>query len=454
VQQYILRRLIQYFRCPLQFAQFAPRGPFSDSNGFFRFGADAVCYGKSNENVPAELLGRQLPDALPGAVAEDGVIYLSFDPSEALENLLLELYAKDWRKDWNTSLLAQAYYLVRPLLSVGLRRHLQRLHLAGWEKIPFPSWPVDFSVDNMYRELLATSLRFSPLRRIPFIWFWPNGASSCSLMTHDVETHAGRQFCRAVMDLDDSFRIKSSFQIVPEKRYSAGSDFLALIRDRGFEVVVHDLNHDGHLFRDREEFLSRAVKINAYGKQFGAEGFRAGVLYRKQVWFDALDFSYDMSVPNVAHLDPQRGGCCTVMPYFIGNILELPVTTTQDYTLFHILGDYSGSLWKQQIDLIMAKHGLISFIVHPDYVMEQREQEAYTALLASLDGLRKTRGLWVTTPAELNLWWRQRENMTLKEEGGHWRIEGDGKDRAQVAFFSLEDGRPHVEFQLREDQGP
>ena len=73
------------------------------------------------------------------------------------------------------------------------------------------------------------------------------------------------------------------------------------------------------------------------------------MLYRKQSWFDALDFAYDMSVPNVAHLDPQRGGCCTVMPYFIGDMLELPVTMTQDYMMFHILKDYSIGLWKQQI---------------------------------------------------------------------------------------------------------
>ncbi len=80
-------------------------------------------------------------------------------------------------------------------------------------------------------------------------------------------------------------------------------------------------------------------------------------MYRDQEWFDALEFSYDMSVPNVAHLEPQRGGCCTVMPYFVGDILELPLTTIQDYSLFHILGDYSIDLWKEQIDLILRRTG-------------------------------------------------------------------------------------------------
>src|SRR6185436_14464232 len=112
-----------------------------------------------------------------------------------------------------------------------------------------------------------------------------------------------------------------------------------------------------------------------------AQGFRSAVLYRNVDWYDALEFSYDMSVPNVAHLDPQRGGCCTVFPYFVAKILELPVTTTQDYSLFHIINDYSIDLWKQQIALIRKNHGLISVIIHPDYIIETRARRVYTDLL-------------------------------------------------------------------------
>ncbi|MFL4245770.1 hypothetical protein, partial [Escherichia coli] len=82
-------------------------------------------------------------------------------------------------------------------------------------------------------------------------------------------------------------------------------------------------------------FLERAKEINRYAREFQCGGFRSGAMYREQQWYDAFEFSYDMSVPNVAHLEPQRGGCCTVMPYFIGKILELPLTTIQDYSLFH-----------------------------------------------------------------------------------------------------------------------
>ena len=133
--------------------------------------------------------------------------------------------------------------------------------------------------------------------------------------------------------------------------------FIQAIRDRGFEINIQDLNHDGNLFRDPKEFRRRAQKINKYAETYGASGFRAAVLYRNLDWYDALQCSFDMSVPNVAHLDPQKGGCCTVMPYFFGETLEIPVTTTQDYTLFHLLNDYSLELWKAQTDLIVAKTG-------------------------------------------------------------------------------------------------
>ena len=339
------------------------------------------------------------------------------------------------------SVLARMYYLIRPILSAGVRRRLQKIYLSGWDKLPFPRWPVDCSVDHIFQKLLLLALKANCGERIPFIWFWPEGASSCAIMTHDVETRLGQDFCSELMDIDDSFGIKASFQIIPEERYMVTHKFLDSIRVRGFEVAVHDLNHDGHLYRDQHQFLERATKINSYGKEYAAEGFRAGILYRRQVWYDVLKFSFDMSVPNVASLDPQRGGCCTVMPYFLGEILELPVTTVQDYTLFYILNDYSINLWRRQAELIMEKHGLLNFIIHPDYIVRPREQGIFKELLAYLVRLREENCVWTATPSEVNRWWRQRAQMRLVEHGGAWQIEGPGKERARIAYASEEDGQ-------------
>jgi hypothetical protein len=173
-------------------------------------------------------------------------------------------------------------------------------------------------------------------------------------------------------------------------------------------------------------------------------------MYRNQEWFDDLDVSYDMSVPNVAHLEPQRGGCCTVFPYFVGKLLELPLTTTQDYSLFHILGDYSISLWKAQAELILARHGLVSFIAHPDYLIEARAREVYTDLLAYIRRLRDERGVWVALPGDVDAWWRSRSQMELVHLGGRWRVQGPDGARARIAYATLDGDRLVYEFEQRE----
>jgi hypothetical protein len=439
------RTLSDYFCCPEEFTKLETGGPLSTQPGFFEFGPGVICYGRYAGAVPSEEVGDGLPDALRSIKTEGDRFLLPFDLTQVAANLRFERYLNKTDSQGNTSPAGNTsrriYYFLRPILPVRVRKHLQRIRLKGWDGIRFPRWPVDFAVESLMEQLLSVILRSGGVDRIPFIWFWPNGCPSGAIMTHDVEATAGLGFVPQLMDLDDSFGIKSAFQVVPEVRYQAGKSFVDGIRARGFEVNVHDLNHDGSLYLDKTEFLRRAARINRYVTEFGTTGFRAGAMYRNQDWYDAFDFSYDMSVPNVAHLEPQRGGCCTVMPYFIGKILELPLTTVQDYSLFHILGDYSIDLWKLQIDLILKRNGMISFIVHPDYIIDKRAQRVYTDLLAHLVQLRDEHKIWIALPREVNQWWRNRSQMKLVRTGDGWKIEGSGSEQARIAYATLEDGR-------------
>jgi hypothetical protein len=296
---------------------------------------------------------------------------------------------------------------------------------------------VDQTVDRLLQKILAMTLKVQGVKEVPFIWFWPEGRSSCILMTHDVETAIGLECCEALMALDSSFCIKASFQLIPGGRYCLRPDVIERIRAQGFEVNLHDWNHDGSLFRDQKIFLKRVKKINQFARKWGITGFRSAVLYRNLEWYDRLDVDFDMSVPNVGHLDPQPGGCCTVMPYFIGDILELPVTTIQDYSLFHLLRDYSIDIWKRQVTEILRSNGMASFIVHPDYIMKKRAIPVYRQLLEYLHRLEAEEGAWVTQPSAVNQWWRNRRRMQLINDGGRWRIEGPDSDRARIAYASL-----------------
>jgi hypothetical protein len=125
----------------------------------------------------------------------------------------------------------------------------------------------------------------------------------------------------------------------------------------------------------------------------------------------------------------------------VGRILEIPLTASQDYSIFHILNDYSIDLWKKQIDLIQRRHGLLSFIVHPDYVIQQRPRAVFESLLAHLQQTCDRNSVWATLPEGVDRWWRARSEMKLVEESDGFRIEGPESDRARIAYATLDGDR-------------
>jgi hypothetical protein len=443
----MITALQEYYRCPEEFARFGVVPELGRASGFFNFGKQITCFGRSAGPVD-RVVNPDLPDVLPMMQVRGEEIALPFDADEILDNLRRERYVVP-DKDFGSSkkLIRNMYYTARPFLPVGIRKYFQRFHLRARRRTEFPAWPLDKTVDNLCAELMALSVKANGNRQIPFVWFWPDEFKGCVLMTHDVEHEEGREFCGDLMDLDDRHGIRSSFQVIPEERYAVSDSFLDSIRARGFELNVHDLNHDGHLFQSHEQFLRRAQKINEYTRKWRTVGFRTGALYRNVDWYEALQLEYDMSSPNAAHLEPQNGGCCTVMPYLVGGLVELPLTSTQDYSLFHILGQYSIELWKEEIDGIAASNGLATFIVHPDYVIDRRARRVYENLLRHLSELCSRTKLWQPLPRDAARWWRERSQMRIERSRDSWKVLGPGSERACLAFARIEDGRLtyHVE---------
>lgn len=437
----LTKAVLDRYRCPERFLDFRLDGESSKGAGSFQFGADTAGNGRVSRGVDWERAGR-IPDILAGISIDEAHVVLPFDPDEVIDDLRRERYAAGQWGGFEQA-LKKFYYRVRCLTNLALRRQIKMFYSGRRKKASFPHWPVDTTVENICEVLLLASLRATRVDHIPFVWFWPEGARGAVVMTHDVETDAGRNFCADLLDINDSFEIKAAFAVVPEDRYVVDSGFLDQLRNRGSEIMVQDLNHDGRLYDERKEFLRRVALINRYGREFGATGFRAAVLYRKPEWFGDLEFSYDTSIPNVAHLDPQYGGCCSVLPYFIGNILELPVTTVQDYTLFHLLNQCNIDLWRVQFETILSKHGLANFIVHPDYIIEPGKRSVYEALLVWLGEMRQRQNLWFALPRDIDSWWRTRSRMSVVQDTGTdtWRVVGEGAERAVVAFAKAIDGR-------------
>ena len=451
-----MQALSDYYRVPEDLLGRVLAPVLSGDPGFFRFGAEALCYGQCISGVSRKVENADFYDALKSTCVNESVLQLPFDPAAVIEDLRRERYVSSLvpgrqriiTREW----VLKAYYFVREFLPVAFRRQMQRVYFSDWTSRPFPAWPLDATVDTLHEKLLLLTMKAAGVNTVPFIWFWPEGASSCLIMTHDVETAEGRDFTPQLMAIDESYGLKASFQVIPEDRYVVPDEYVQGIRNRGFEVNIHDLNHDGRLYRQREEFLRRARSINRHGYRYDARGFRAGAMYRMSDWYDAYEFSYDMSLPNVAHLEPKRGGCCTVFPFFIGKILELPLTTSQDYALFHILNDYSIDLWKRQLSLIQQRNGLISFLAHPDYLISHRARKVYESLLDHLREIVARDKIWAALPGDVDRWWRNRSQMKLVRKGGRWEVEGPGKERARIAY-AVRDGDRLI-YEIRDAVAP
>jgi len=99
-----------------------------------------------------------------------------------------------------------------------------------------------------------------------------------------------------------------------------------------------------------------------------------------------------------------------------------------------MLNDYSLELWKVQTNLIVARNGLVSFAVHPDYIIEESARGVYRELLTFLCELGRRQRMWFALPGEIDRWWRARHEMRIVGQDGNWRIEGEGAEHAKLAL--------------------
>jgi hypothetical protein len=129
----------------------------------------------------------------------------------------------------------------------------------------------------------------------------------------------------------------------------------------------------------------------------------------------------------------------SIFPYFIGGVVELPVTMPMDHTLFDILAREDVSEWTRKADWIRQKNGMALVIVHPDYMTSAARFRLYDELLASA---RSRLDCWFARAGEISSWWRARDASALRRDGaGGFVITGPAADRASIEWLCRKESR-------------
>jgi len=335
------------------------------------------------------------------------VLGLSPQPDDVDQLLSLVLGEGQFGPDhWQLSLARRWYYRLKPFLPRTLTRFLRRLHSPS-ARTRFPlGWPIEDRYARFQWEVMRQYLITTGQQSLSFRHFWPHEQRFAFVITHDVETKEGQAYVRAVADLDESFGFRSSFNFVLE-RYSLDHALITDLRERGFEIGVHGLKHDGKLFNSQAEFMRRAERINAYLKELDAVGFRSPLMMRNPEWMQALEIEYDLSFFDTDPYEPIPGGTMSIWPFILGRFVELPYTLMQDCTLTTILGETTPRLWLQKADFIERYHGMVLVNTHPDYLSQPVTWKVYADFLRAM---RRRDGYWHALPREMAQWWRARSD--------------------------------------------
>jgi hypothetical protein len=361
-----------------------------------------------------------------------GGTIVPFDPDQVRATFRTEGY-RDFGGSASRSLersLRRAYYLLRPLvrrrLQIAARRAFSRLQA----RVDFPRWPVETALHDL-DSLILGYVADTAAEPVPYLAAWPSGYSWAFVLTHDVETARGRDAIERVRAVEESAGLRSSWNLVPE-RYVVPDELVARLHAAGCEVGVHGLRHDGRDLASFHTLRRRVPEVRRWARRWDAVGFRAPATQRVWDWMPMLGFDYDSSYPDTDVYEPISGGCCSWLPFFNRDLVELPITLPQDHTLFVILRR-DERLWHEKTDVLRRRGGMALLIVHPDYMLEDRPLRAYDRFLSAY-GSDAT--AWRALPREVSAWWRRRAATSLEFVAGAWRASGPAAAEAAIAFIS------------------
>ena len=305
-------------------------------------------------------------------------------------------------------LINRIYYSIKPIIPWRLRLALRRWRATRRRRSFADVWPID-----------------PKSARIPIGWpGWPGGKRFALVLTHDVEGNKGLARIQQLMNVERDHGFKSSFNLVPEGEYSVPESVREMLEQAGFEVGIHGLEHDGKLYSSKEKFAAKALRIREYLREWNCSGFRSPLMQHDLQWLHALNTEYDSSTFDTDPFEPEPDGMGTIFPFWVpgpnGGYVELPYTLVQDLNLFQVLCEQNIEIWKQKVDWIAEKGGMVLLNTHPDYMCfagkGDRDEYPVSHYVELLRYVReKYEGAyWPALPREIAAYYRDQIPLALR----------------------------------------
>jgi hypothetical protein len=354
---------------------------------------------------------------------------------EKIAYYLTEEYTDDHNQSRLKSILKDTFYKIKPIIPRRIQIELRRKYMLFQKKTQFPSWPIDLSLYDTYKNGIKEIFKLANLNEIPFINFWPNNKRFTFVLTHDVETGIGQKNIWKIKEIEEELGFCSSWNFVPE-RYKVDERLIKKLKNSGFEIGIHGLKHDVKLFKNRKIFLKKVPKINYYLKKYNCLGFRSPMTLRNYEYMQNLNIKYDLSFFDSDIFEGQAGGTLSFHPFILGKFVELPYTLPQDFTLFILLGEKDDRIWENKMKVIKQFHGMVLMNTHPDYLIKKDLLKIYQEFLIKI---KKVLDYWHALPKEVAEWWICRSKCVLKRSGDHWEIYPPLKE-ASIGTIRIEKG--------------
>ncbi len=315
-----------------------------------------------NKTQKGEVLATFFVDdkSYPAIIRNSTDLHFNFDYEDAIKNILFEYYC--YNKKSIISYLPFHYrkipFSIRNIfINYFIRKKFHKKKL-------FPVFPAEKSLEvikYIIKTLLSETL---------YTFNWPNCKKYCIILTHDVDTKKGFKQIGEIQKVEEEYGFKSSWNVVG-KLYPIEHSILEYLVNKGCEIGLHGYNHDNKIAYQKEsEIREKIIDCMDLIKRYNIKGFRSPSYLRSPTLFNVLQdyFLYDSSVPDVDFFSPSNlCGCCSIFPYKVGNLVELPVTIPYEIPLF--IGYRIAQLndfWKPKIDWIKEAGGMILINTHSD----------------------------------------------------------------------------------------